>query len=238
MKCAAIAIGVLAGSLLGGAANAGAVCIDDFTTGAFSDTKSLVNNYYAQQAGSMFGGQRDVRYAIVANQFGLSSDVVIGGGMTFSANDPGVKGTVALQYDGSGEAEANGNPDFVLGNGLNADWSGAPSIDIDFLFIDRGFDIRIVLCTYGAGTTVVGESVIEQSVLKAEDPYTESFLLAAATPTVGAGVDLSNVDSLTIYFNDKAVSAVDFGISKIYVPTPGAAGLLAMGGLVAIRRRR
>ena len=240
MNCATIATGAIALGLLGQAANAGIICIDDFTTGAFSDSQSAVNVYYNQQAGSMLGGQRDLRYEIVSNTFGLSSDVVIGAGMVFNANDPGITGSIALDYDGAGEAEVDGNADFVAGPGLNANWTGAPSIDIDFLFLDLDFDVRVVLQTYGGPLTagVIGESVIQQTVSASGGAFTENFLLASATPTMGGGVDLSDVDRLTIYFNDNQVAAVDFGIAKIAVPTPSSAALLAVGGLIGCRRRR
>ncbi len=241
MNCAKIAIGAVAAGLLAQGAHAGIITVDDFTTGAFSDSQSNVDMYYAQQAGSMIGGERDLRYDVVANQFGLSSDVVIGNGMVFNSNDPGVTGAIALEYDGTGDTEVTGNPFFVQGSGLNADWTGTPSIDIDFLFLDLDFEVRIVLQTYGdlaLGTPVIGESVIEQNVAANINPFAESFLLAGATPTIGGGVNISDVDRLTIFFNNQEVAAVDFGIAKISVPTPGTAGLLAMGGLVAVRRRR
>jgi hypothetical protein len=97
----------------------------------------VVGTYYSQQAGTMMGGQRDVRHAVIFTP-GPNSQVFIAGGLDMILSNPAmVQGAIALDYDSSGDVEVDGNTDFERGAGLNGNWVGTPSIDIDFLMLDQ-----------------------------------------------------------------------------------------------------
>ena len=220
-----------------GAASAGVITIDDFTSGSFGASITS-GNVVLQQSGTMLGGQRDIGLEVLSNPFSQFLDAGVGPnglGLTFSAGI-GLEGQLALDYDGSTDVET-GNLPFVAGEGLNLDLTGLTSIDFSFLAADLDFEILVVLQTLEGGMVMDTDQVDADVDGGGMGPFTVSVMLS------DFAIDLSDVDRIGILFNfegdDGPTGSLDFILSDItIVPAPGAIALLGLAGLAGTRRRR
>lgn len=198
----------------------GIVMIDDFDD-AVPFVDSIDSGFgSASMNGSMIGGTRELEYAVLESAFGLSLDVAIlpETGVFFAAA-PGVFGELSLGYDANGD-------------GLDADFGDADTIVIDFEFVDLPFNLDFEVTTNGEGASAIETIVVPASATG----FSLEIPLAAFT----GDAMFNDIDEILVTFNSTdTVNGLDFGISRIYaVPTPGAASLLGLAGLVAVRRRR
>lgn len=201
------------------------------TGSALAGTTSIVLDDFASDPNGLPGGPRSVSSNVLANPFNQGSSFDIDTGFSFNA----INGA-AIFNSGSGveqEAEILWNND---GAGLNLDALalGIVGFELDFLFVDQDFTMEITLGTDGGG------SVVASYLVAAGGDRTESVSLADFS--FDAGFDATDVDSVRIGFNSEGttVASLDFITTEFraVVPAPGAATVLALGGLLAARRRR
>lgn len=177
--------------------------------------------------GGVLGARRDITLAIVP---GPSNSLVwaeidhVEGLLSFSAN---VRSRATLQLDYGLGAPLNEN---VLGGGLT-------SLDIAVEFADlAGVDV-IVTLTSNLGE--IGEAQATRTLALppvrpwlGETPQTISFDFADFL-----GVDLSDIDRISILFDASDVQGADFIISSIsMVPPPGTFALLGIGSFLFVSR--
>jgi len=79
---------------------------------------------------------------------------------------------------------------------------------------------------------VTGSDIPEDTTI---DFNTNPFGLTVVVPAGAAFMFFSSVDSV---YGDNTDPNGDYGVIITIIPTPGAAALLGMGGLIAMRRRR
>jgi hypothetical protein len=208
--------------------------IDDFMTGAFTDSITGGSNI-AQQAGGMLGGERDLGYQVNDNPFGQDLDVTIDPsfGLAFSTGT-GLYGDFALDYDGAGEIEDDAFP-FVQGPGLGMDFSAMDRITIDLLAIDLAVGVTVILQSFDDDGDVIGTASNAQTISAAgmSEFLFDDFVVEGGAPS------FADVDRLIFQFNVDGETSVDLLVRQLGagVPAPGAVALLALAGLGTRRRR-
>jgi hypothetical protein len=148
---------------------------------------------------------------------------------------------------GVGRGSSGANPDLVMFLGIDVDGDASTgdkplqnSIDDLFTPLHLGVDVEIALVPFGP------EGHVEVST------YGEGFLAPVEffSRRMVATIDLDELSGLGVspgvlgfaaIFGTEAqpTDATDsIGYTRVVVPTPGAAGLLALSGLVGVSRRR
>ncbi len=231
------ALGVIISVVLVSAVH-GAVVIDDFSDpgssvvvaiGLTSPDPTLVKSTGA----GILGGERDVLLD-VAGAADLDSFIgTIGAGkLSFNSNSPGT--VLTLQYDGM-DSDIVGPPAGLV----NAE--GLGGVDLlamgSYLYLNFG---RIdgggpqttglsIVVSDGMNTSVYSGLIPDSAV-----PMTYQALFSAfSNPSV-----LSAATSIELVLNPQAVEDVDFVLTEIGVPEPATLGLLGLGSLILIGRRR
>jgi hypothetical protein len=173
----------------------------------------------------VIGGQRDVELSITSplhfNTLG------VGGGVLVFSSGVGPSGEATLRYGN----KAPLNADFTLGTNpvmrfeFLGDLGGATPV------LDRPVPLTITMTSQADVRAGVSSSTV---VTLLSNGMYEVPLSAFS------GVDLADVDMIEFHFDASQQSAVDFIVfgPVSIVPTPGAAGLAALSGLVTLRRRR
>ena len=217
------------------AANAGIIVIDDFSDGAFSQSIDS-GAFVGQEAASVLGGFRDYGGSVQANPLGQSFDASVdpGVGLVVSAG-AGLTGVFGLEYDGGDDTDTTFPFDDQAG-GLVIDISAYTSFELDFIMLDLDMSVSVIASNVDGGGNVTGVSSASVLASASDDPFT----LSVSVGDLAGTADLASVNAITILFNDNdAAPNRDYALSQItLVPAPGAAVLLAIGGLVAARRRR
>jgi MYXO-CTERM domain-containing protein len=120
---------------------------------------------------------------------------------------------------------------------MSADLSvgAANGIVIDFLRNDQTMPVTISLSS-GIGTANAQTAAVTVMVGASSNPFQSLFSFASFLAN-NAAINFADVDRIVVEYN--APSGSDFAADGIgTIPTPGAAALIALGGLVATRRRR
>lgn len=126
----------------------------------------------------------------------------------------------------------------VVDGGLNS----VQAPDVDWFTFSTSNTTQIVVSVFGRPNSSVGDSYLElydsAGVLLAEDDDSNVGLFSSLEFTTNGG------GSWSIKIRKFSDSGVDFnykmiiGLNITPVPTPGAASLMAIGGLMVARRRR
>jgi len=213
--------------ILGATVGANALVIDDFTTGAYSNTIQS-GTVIASQAGGMLGGERDTLMSVTNSPFNLNFTVTIQNGLAAISNDVSVDSMFGLDYDGAGD-ETGGNV-FAAGPGLgNLDFSSFDRLRFNFIHNDLNLHLRVEISTYGQGMSF-GDFVVGPQ----QSPFTYDVLFSS----LSGGADFADVDRITIYFD--GLPSADFALRDIQaVPEPATlvALIAGLGGLLARRKR-
>ena len=152
----------------------------------------------------------------------------------FNSQMPGV--TATLQYDGV-DADITDPASLVnaedLG-GLDLTAGGTDCFKLDFDSIDGGnylyTDIEIEVHNEAAVASFVGTIPDDPNPFRYEVPFGDFTGVTSA---------LSSATSLEIRFNPNGHQGVDFTMTgSVGVPEPATMGLLALGGLAVLLRRR
>jgi hypothetical protein len=177
------------------------------------------------------GGPRSVSSFIAADPYGQPASFAVDTGFSFNGSNGAAVFNSGVGVVQEGVIRWDNN-----GAGLNFDAAGAGVLgfELDFLLVDLDFGLEIVLETSGGGTASLFE------IVSAGADRTEAYLLSDFN--IGAGFDASDLDSITITFNDRdaATSSLDFVLTEFRaaVPSPGFVGVLAGAALLGVRRRR
>jgi len=184
---------------------------------------------------SVLGGERDVLLTVSGTVSPVSFSGTIGDGQFLFGSATGLSATAAtIQYDGA-DTDVWGPPASLvnserLGNvDLTAMGSG---FVLDFQSIDGGnrSDTDIEIEVHSNALSAAFAGVIPDSAV----PFTYAVDFASF---VGDDV-FTAATSITVRLNPNGVPDVDFVLSRIDVPEPVAAALLAIGAVVLLRRRR
>jgi hypothetical protein len=219
-------------AIIGAAANAGIVIVDDFSSGEFDiSTRSASGNIIDPLAG-VLGAEREVSWDIVSNPFNsrLSLFAAFEGGSGLGIDmGSGNASIVTLSYDGLGSGA------MAAGLGYDAVAEGTQSVRLTFLSLDLDLDVTVTL-TDGSGNIASLNRVLTGGTAGPEFFAFNSF---ATDP----GFDFSSVAGLDVAFNlggqqpnrDLFLQNIVFDTQ---VPGPGSLSLLAIGGVMAFRRNR
>lgn len=238
MKLASIASFVVVAGLAS-SASAFVVQIDDYQSAAFTLTVDYTNapistTASASQAGvsGVLGGHRSSILEYIGlppadvepeDRSRLRVVTKLSGSLSLST-DTGVTPKVTMTY---------GGPAFNMSTDLST--GAATAIAIDFLRNDQAMPVTIVLSS-ALGTPNAATASVTVNVPASTNPFQSLFSFAdfvASNPTI----NFADIDRIVVEYN--APSGSDFAADGIgTIPTPGAAALVALGGLVASRRRR
>lgn len=225
---------VLAAPLLVVTASADAdLIIDDFSDieepNQWPVVMNTVGSTLIAEAGltGVVGGYRETTiFANALKEPGLDDvtvTVAAAQGKFDYASTVGAEGSVELFY--------NGEP----GIGLELDLSGETQFEIEFLLFDHsgGEDLPATITLQDASRGAVSLT----RTLTAPGPQTLAYQI---DDFARGGVDLTNIDSITVFFD--GALATDFRIEEIrttiIVPLPAAFAALGMGLAATTRRRR
>jgi len=182
------------------------------------------------------GGQRDLLLDVLGTPGAVSYAGTIGeGSFVFNSGSPGVAAT--LQYDGI-DADVVGPPASLVNaeglGGFDLTAGGTDRFNLDFTRIDGGdyqyTDIEIEVHN-GADVALFVGTIPDSSI-----PIRYDVLFSSFTGITSA---LSSATSLEIRFNPTSHSDVDFTMTgSIGTPEPATMGLLALGGLAMLKRRK
>lgn len=199
-------------------------------TAAIAGNPTLILDDFDADPNDDAGGPRVLSTVEFDNPFGqignfdIDTDLMIDGdvGAVIFNSGIGLEQEGNITWDNAG-----------AGLSLDALAIGLVGFELDFALIDLDFDYDITL-TDGAGDTLSAAGS-----WAAGGSRTESISLGDFTES--ALFDASDVDSVSITFNiDGSTDSLDFILTEFraVVPTPGSAAMLAMGGLLCVRRRR
>ena len=189
--------------------------------------------------GDILGEERDLLLKVSEPAESTSYTGSIGAG-TFVFNS-GTPGTIAtLQYDGI-DADVTSHPASLVNNeglgGFDFTQGGADRFKLNFNSIDGGnysdTDIQIEVHN---GTSNVARFV--GTIVDNPNPFSYQVLFSSPDWSGDLTV-LSSATSLEITFNPSGHPDVDFTITPSYgTPEPATMGLLALGSLAMLIRRR
>ncbi len=174
---------------------------------------------------NVLGTVREIRYNLVSNPANTRINILAGDadfpGLAVG-NGPRMTSVVSAVYNAGG-----------AGLNFNATAQDVNGVTFNFLSVDLPTDFTITL-NDGAGRT----STLNLPIASA----TNGAILFTAF-TTDAGFDYSDIDGVTLLFNDVTRLAdrdfvFDYIAFGVDVPAPAGAGLLALTGLAACIRRR
>ncbi|MEM1165036.1 MAG: hypothetical protein AAGI30_01960 [Planctomycetota bacterium] len=229
-------------------AGAATITIDDFSTG-WPDTPETPFGYLSSddpgdlqwtidQDGTVAGAIDDSRYTLYTSgaATGGNSAMIAGGHLNISAGpgDPG--GDVSLTYgfnrDLNTRFDQLGSDFFAFD--IAGDFAATPSGGVSA----RPISFSLLLVS-AAGTASEASYTFVQDLDQTGTHQIDLSTFAAQ------GVDLTDIDRLTVRFDASAYAAVDFSVSNLHVvsvnPVPSPAGglsIAALAGLAALRRCR
>jgi hypothetical protein len=182
------------------------------------------------------GGPRDISLLVdTAGPFGggarfdlVTTSMFEGDiGAAVFVSDPGVTARGVITWNNGGNGLA-----------LDAAALGIVGFEFDFAAVDQEFPMRIELRDGSGGT---GSAEIRIDPILLSDGIQTASLALASINSFG-GLDLTDLSEIQLVFNFRSDRAegLDFVFTQFraVVPTPGTAAMLAMGGLLASRRRR
>jgi MYXO-CTERM domain-containing protein len=208
-----IAIGALAVAAIAGSANAAAVPVYDF--GLTFNTPNPTSLANARSSSGTATGLWDSYLAVA---FSLGSDVIASPGSMQFAVGSAVLASAGLQLESVAGANLLGVTAFDFNvtayNGAATNWEVIAN-DIN------GRQVASALVS----TSGTGQ---------------KTFAVSGFSQTVGSGFDWSAVTAMNLNaYSTGATANFSFNSwTAVGVPTPGAAALLGLGGLLAARRRR
>lgn len=191
---------------------------------------TIVLDDFASDPNNQAGGPRTVSSFVLSNPFNQPSTFAVDTAFSFDAiNGAAVFNSgIGVEQEGTILWDNNG-----AGLGLDAASLGLVGFELDFLMIDLDF-------TYIIEVSSANGALSRFATFTAGGARTES--LALGDFDVFGTFDASAVDSIRIIFNvsDDPTASLDFILTEFraVVPTPGTVAMLAMGGLLAARRRR
>ena len=219
-------------ALLSSAAPAAIISIDDFAEGSTNlvvyDGNATASDSDSSLAG-VIGGRRDTDLLWLAGSNDAVLRINFRGTTEFAllAAGPATQGEAALSYGQGGD--------------LNADLTDSGSneaIQLVFNTADFAGTLTITVETAGVGTSVwTGATPSGLNNVSIPDG-----ILDVPFVDFAGSASFSNVDSITVEL--EAAPSGDYAITRIsavpegYVPEPMTLGLLAVGGLAVLARKR
>lgn len=218
-------------AVVGAAAAAQPVMIDDFSTGTYSLVANSANpNREAVRLGLMLGFQRDALLQYMGGPLTVSSSVG-SGAVQFFNSDSQTQGALTLQYDGIDFEIENG----VLNNdnNLNVNLSNSNAFKFDFRFVDPGLATSMTVTT-----SVLASNGLFTHTMTIPEGTNFSVLQSFAN---FGGANFSHVRRLDFKFSGPA--ATDFTLDAIstvenVIPGPAAIGAFLIGLAPRLRRRK
>lgn len=210
--------------LAAGSANA-LIMIDDFTSGAGSNSLSTPGTVYYSQAGTMIGGDRVGSITVTGNAFGLDVEVDTAAGIMSMNSQSGVDAVLTTNY-----GYQLMSPTSTAFDDLNMDFSGENQFQIRT--ISRDGDLRIDFLVRNSPNSFVSVSkTLLGSSINTPELVTWNF-------SEFAGIDFSNVDQVLVRFD--TANSGDVAVDYIQaVPEPATLTILgAAAALAAARRKR
>ena len=202
------------------------ISIDPFEDGAIGG--AIGGGINESVTATVVGGTRFLMAEVISNPIGTTEDTFVDvmfdeGSFVFDTG-PRTIANATLMY-GDGENS--------LGLPLSPGFS---QFDIDFATVDRAFEFSVLL-EDGDGGSASGEFLVNEGI-----GFPFSFNIFTQLDRTD-GYLFSETAKITFVFNTGGVDSLDFRIDDISVsgfiiPAPGSAAVLALGGLVAGRRRR
>jgi hypothetical protein len=200
------------------------IMIDDFTSGAGSNSLSTGTTYYSQ-AGTMLGGDRVGSITVTGNAFGLDVSVDTIAGIMSMNSQSGVDALLTTNYGYNLVS-----PVSTSFEDLNMDFSGENQFEIRT--VSRDGDLRIdFLVRNSPNSFVTVSKFLVGSAINTPEVVTWDF-------SEFAGVDFSNVDQVLVRFD--TANSGDVAVDYIKaVPEPATLTILgAAAALAAARRKR
>jgi len=203
------------------------IVVDDFETGPFSASLTAPGSSTAEvtPAANALRGDRFERLFVASNPFSLPVVMAIGSGAATVSNPFAASSVATLGYgfrfDGI---------DIFDDDSMNLSVPGFEAIQLEFL----GNDLDLVMSvTLGSNDGAVAES---HDYLIAGGREVTPFVYSVSLLDFPL-IDLGDLDLISISFS--STPSGDFALDGIVlVPAPSGAGLLALAGLLARRRRR
>lgn len=217
---------VLAGACLAASSSAIPFVVDDFssiTPQSVSQVGLGASSTWAG-GGAMLGGSRGLIAAVTTSLYNLASSINIVPGVGAVSDNAGNAGSFVLGYFTTGAAPGA----LLYSNATDYDMTGVDGFEFDMISSDKGFTIRVELYS-DAGVETWGKA----------------FGPIGAPTTIGVGVadymsgttDMANIDALAIWF-DTDIDG-DLSMKEIRaVPEPATLGVLGVGALAMMRRRK
>ncbi len=210
--------------------------IDNFASGSYSVNLSGVGSAdLNEQNGSMLSGHRDTQFDTVLNPYfqteSLQIDPSLGNGSNLAGAfvSGGVGATDLMVFAYGYLLNNQGNallPDF-----LDADFTSFGGLGLNFLTNDQALRYTVLITSDNGTISSLGSGTIAASA--------SSFSYQVAFNTLNNAPDLSDVDQIYIELDSSASG--DYALSSITAkstPEPASVGLLALGALAVLRRRR
>jgi len=177
------------------------------------------------------GGPRTLSLDVLANPFSQLTrfEVVTDFGLDGASGALVFHAGIATEQTGTVTYDNNGA-------GLGLDLSGFNGLELDILQADQGFGMS-VRAVDASGLVADWMGVVDATAV----PSTRFIgFMGFDAPE---GFDSSAVNSLELVFNtgESVVPSLDFVLGEVrtsVIPGPASVGLLGLGGLVALRRRR
>ena len=215
------------GAALAAAGVASANHIDLFTEGDFllvltppgPSVSASVTEENAPFGDSILGNNRFVQLEFTPgppNGIGLASQLDLNNGVLTYTNSAETWGTMTLRYGDTSDLDL-----------VTASNYGALRVNVTALGAGDAFTLNVI------ATDTSNNTDTESVVVNATGDYDFNF-------SAFAGVDFTSIDSLTFrVVSQNPGDDITLGeIARVVVPEPASAGLLALGGLALLRRRR
>lgn len=217
---------ILASGVAALATSAHGLVLDDFSTGSGSYS-TTTGTFYANDAGSMVGGDRTLQMTVESNLYGLLFSIDISSGVLSFNSQSGVDALGVLGYGYSVTGQTVSLED------MNLDLSDQTAFQVELISRDSPATVGIVLrSSSGDGGFHYLPMLLTGSAINTTQVLTFNFA------DFNAGVNFSDIDQIDLVFDTSNTG--DLAITN-FEAVPEPATMLALGAgaaLIAAKRRR